>query len=377
MKTYYFLSLISLFILCSCAQKKDLASARWELNQTTGFPSHEEGMENGVSACYAGALGGKLIMAGGCNFPDVPASEGGKKKFYKGIYAADITADSVLNWRKVGELPLASAYGVATVYNDRLICAGGTDGTRSLTDVFSIRLKEDGSSAIIDSLPSLPESLDNFCGTVTGRYLLLAGGNRKGVPSNTFWCLDLEDTDAGWTELPSFPGEARTQAVCAAEAQNDGYRFYIWGGFAAASAGNEASLSTDGYCYSSDTKQWTAVAAPCDENGEALSVGGGTAVTVDNRWVLCTGGVNKDIFLSALRAPMEGYMLHESEWYKFNDRLMVYDMKEDAWNAAIRSSHLARAGAVLVSGGNDSFYNINGELKPGIRTPEITRIWLK
>lgn len=377
MKTYYFLSLISLFILCSCAQKKDLASARWELNQTTGFPSHEEGMENGVSACYAGALGGKLIMAGGCNFPDVPASEGGKKKFYKGIYAADITADSVLNWRKVGELPFASAYGVAAVYNDRLICAGGTDGARSLTDVFSVRLNEDGRSAIIDSLPSLPESLDNFCGTVTGRFLLLAGGNRKGVPSNTFWCLDLEDTDAGWTELPSFPGEARTQAVCAAEAQNDGYRFYIWGGFAAASAGNEASLSTDGYCYSSDTKQWTAVAAPCDENGEALSVGGGTAVTVDNRWVLCTGGVNKDIFLSALRAPMEGYMLHEPEWYKFNDRLMVYDMKEDAWNAAIRSSHLARAGAVLVSGGNDSFYNINGELKPGIRTPEITRIWLK
>ncbi len=377
MKTYYFLSLILLFILCSCAQKKDLASARWELNQTTGFPSHEEGMENGVSACYAGAFGDKLIMAGGCNFPDVPASEGGKKKFYKGIYAADITADSVLNWRKVGELPLASAYGVATVYNDRLICAGGTDGTRSLTDVFSIRLKEDGSSAIIDSLPSLPESLDNFCGTVTGRYLLLAGGNRKGAPSNTFWCLDLEDTDAGWTELPSFPGEARTQAVCAAEAKGDGYRFYIWGGFAAASAGKEASLSTDGYCYSSDTKQWTAVAAPCDENGEVLSVGGGTAVTVDNRWVLCTGGVNKDIFLSALRAPMEGYMLHEPEWYKFNDRLMVYDMEEDAWNTVIRSSHLARAGAVLVSGGNYSFYNINGELKPGIRTPEITRIWLK
>lgn len=377
MKTYYFLSLISLFILCSCAQKKDLASARWELNQTTGFPSHEEGMENGVSACYAGALGGKLIMAGGCNFPDVPASEGGKKKFYKGIYAADITADSVLNWRKVGELPFASAYGVAAVYNDRLICAGGTDGARSLTDVFSVRLNEDGRSAIIDSLPSLPESLDNFCGTVTGRFLLLAGGNRKGVPSNTFWCLDLEDNEAGWAELPSFPGEARTQAVCAAEAQNDGYRFYIWGGFAAASAGNEASLSTDGYCYSSDTKQWTAVAAPCDENGEALSVGGGTAVTVDNRWVLCTGGVNKDIFLSALRAPMEGYMLHEPEWYKFNDRLMVYDMKEDAWNTVIRSSHLARAGAVLVSGGNDSFYNINGELKPGIRTPEITRIWLK
>lgn len=191
MKTCYFLSLISLFILCSCTPKKDLASARWELNQTTGFPSQEEGLENGVSACYVGALGSKLIMAGGCNFPDVPASEGGKKKFYKGIYAADITADSVLNWRKVGELPLASAYGVAAVYNDLLICAGGTDGTRSLTDVFSIRLKE------------------------------------------------------------------------------------------------------------------------------------------------------------------------------------------DAWNTVIRSSRLARAGAVLVSGGNGSFYNINGELKPGIRTPEITRIWLK
>ena len=61
MKTYYFLSLISLFILCSCAPKKDLASARWELNQTTGFPSQEEGMENGSMGLYERYGGGQRV----------------------------------------------------------------------------------------------------------------------------------------------------------------------------------------------------------------------------------------------------------------------------------------------------------------------------
>lgn len=34
-----------------------------------GFPSDEEGIAKGVSACYAGLIDGQLVMAGGCNFP--------------------------------------------------------------------------------------------------------------------------------------------------------------------------------------------------------------------------------------------------------------------------------------------------------------------
>lgn len=374
MKLDLILFISFLFSLCGCVQKPSLHQLKWELSQINGFPSSERGMEQGVSACYAGILGHKIILAGGCNFPDVPASQGGKKKFYHGIYMADLPSDSVFHWRKVGDIPLPMAYGFSAVHANRLICVGGTDGTCSQSAVWSIRLTEETDGVVVDSLPSLPYTLDNMCGLVVGDRLLVAGGNSDGIPSNDFLSLNLQDVSSGWEVLPSFPGDARIQPVCAAQQVGEGYRFYLFGGFAPAVSGKQPSLSIDGYCYSSETKQWSALAAPSDETGETVSLGGGTGVILQNRWALFTGGVHKDIFLSALRSPAKDYLLHAPEWYRFNDRLFLFDMQQHSWTVLLRSSHLARAGAVLVGDGVNSFYNINGELKPGIRTPEITQI---
>ena len=89
--------------------------------------------------------------------------------------------------------------------------------------------------------------------------------------------------------------------------------------------------------------------------------------------ILCMGGVNKDIFLSALRAPAKDYLLHPAEWYRFNRKVLVYDVRSDEWQEITETSSTARAGAALVGIGN-RFFSINGELKPGIRTPEIIKI---
>ena len=45
------------------------------------------------------------------------------------------------------------------------------------------------------------------------------------------------------------------------------------------------------------------------------------------------------------------------------------------WEEAVRSQDVARAGAAL-TGQGQTFFNINGELKPGIRTPEIAKIMI-
>ena len=47
----------------------------------------------------------------------------------------------------------------------------------------------------------------------------------------------------------------------------------------------------------------------------------------------------------------------------------------DKWEEAVRSQDVARAGAAL-TGQGQTFFNINGELKPGIRTPEIAKIMI-
>ena len=40
----------------------------------------------GVSAPFTGMINGEAVIAGGCNFPDTPAAEGGTKVFYGNIY---------------------------------------------------------------------------------------------------------------------------------------------------------------------------------------------------------------------------------------------------------------------------------------------------
>ena len=43
----------------------------------------------GVSAPFSGVVGDKIVVIGGCNFPDVPAAEGGSKQYYGNIYIYD------------------------------------------------------------------------------------------------------------------------------------------------------------------------------------------------------------------------------------------------------------------------------------------------
>lgn len=346
------------------------------LQRTSGFPKEEQGFELGVSACYAGILQGKLLMAGGCNFPDIPASKGGKKKFYRGIYAAELCQDTLLVWNKVGELPESAAYGVSVTCSDGVICVGGNNERGSLTAVYKILWNEKKGKTSLENFPDLPFALDNMCGSLVGNKLYVAGGNKTGRSCNSFLCLDLGNLSAGWKELPEFPGAARVQAVCAGLCERDESRFYLWGGFAAPTDDKPATLSTDGYCYSFASQRWTPVATPTGNDGEDISLGGGAAIAINDSLVLCTGGVNKDIFLRALQCPEKDYLLHPVEWYRFNDRILIYNSKQDSWQEVARSAQVARAGAALV-GRDKTYYNINGELKPGIRTPEIIKIGIE
>ena len=148
-----------------------------------GFPKSDKGFKMGVSACYAGILNGKLLMAGGCNFPGTPASEGGKKKFYQNIYAAEMNPDTLFVWNKVGELPAPAAYGVSVSCPDGIICVGGNNERGALTSVYKILWNEKKGKVSLEMLPDLPYALDNMCGTLVGNQLFVAGGNRAGHPT--------------------------------------------------------------------------------------------------------------------------------------------------------------------------------------------------
>lgn len=347
--------------------------------QIKGFPKKEKDFTKGISACFAGIFNGHstLMIGGGCNFPDIPAADGGNKKYYRSIYAAEVTGDSLFTWEKIGEFPQDVAYGVTISTPDGILCIGGMNAQESLTQVYRVTLKNKNAKAALETLPALPCALDNMTGSLLGNIVYIAGGNKNGIPCNDLYCLDLDDLTKGWHKLPSFPGSPRIQAVSAAQVNPHGEQiFCLWGGFSTSDGNRQATLSTDGYTYSPSTKKWTPLPDPTNNEGDTVSLGGGSIVALSDSLILCTGGVNKDIFLQALKHTTPDYLLHPIEWYHFNNRLLVYNSRQKRWKEIAKVPETARAGASLIFDGY-GYLLINGELKPGIRTPDITRILLK
>ena len=77
--------------------------------------------------------------------------------------------------------------------------------------------------------------------------------------------------------------------------------------------------------------------------------------------------------MDSLRAEAAQYLRHPVEWYHFNTDLLVYDTETQQWGQLGSHEPLARAGAgaVII---DQRVTVICGELKPGIRTPQVNQL---
>lgn len=333
----------------------------------------EEGYTAGVSGAFVGMLNGKIIQAGGCNFPVDPLAPDSKKKFYEGIYEIEVTSDSTWTPIRIGTLPEPMAYGQAATVPDGLVLVGGSDASDSFSSVYLLKMTNKGTE--LTELPFLPGKLDNFAITSIGAVIYTAGGNFNGQPSKKVF--KLEPASEVWEELPEFPGNPRVQPVLAHGKDETGSEsIYLWGGFAGKGENREASLNSDGLKFNLANKMWTQISSPKNEEGQEISTGGGCTAILDDGKIAVTGGVNKDIFLSALQHQPEDYLTHSVGWYRFNPHLLIFNPRTEKWEIALTTENLARAGAGMVVKNNQLIVS-GGELKPRIRTANIFTIEMK
>lgn len=374
---------LSLFLFLSAA----LPLSAQHVRSVVGFPAAEPGYSLGVSACYAGQIGDYLVVAGGCNFPEA----GKPKKYYAGVYAARIDR-AALQWRLVGFLPEAAAYGATVVSGDSLLFIGGNNTDHALAAVYSVRLNSAGTDVSINRLADLPATVDNMAVALAGNDVFVVGGNQNGKPSNAVLRYKLganlvnqasntiaqgsnsvnQATNSTSAVDLRIPGAPRVQPVAAA--YNN--RLYVWGGFYA--DGEQSKVHTDGYVYDVNAKEWGALAAPRSADGEEMTLSGGIAWADGNR-LYATGGVNRTIFLDAISGRYEcvkkdDYLKQPIDWYKFSGNLYVFDAVAGQWlTTTFANQALARAGAQVVPTTLGVYY-IGGELKPALRTPQIVII---
>ena len=326
----------------------------------------------GVSAPFAGMIGSELIVAGGCNFPDVPAADGGEKRFYADVYGLDVRKD-VDSWKKIGELPQPLAYGACVVVPDGLVCLGGTaDGKTSSADVFLLTVAN--GKAATKPLPPLPVGLDQFAATYDNGTIYVAGGQTDGTPNLTVYCLAYGKNAERWESVEtavsgstdsSAAHVARLQPCLVVQNGANGAELFLMGGFDAATK----TVNTAMMAYNFKTKTWKSVASWPTPGATALACGANN--------ILVFGGVNRQTFESALQEPREDYLTHPAEWYKFKDSIQVYNTITDAWTTSFADPRLARAGAAVVAASEpNTYYIINGELKPGVRSAEVSKLTL-
>lgn len=368
------------------ANKMKMIQIRWDKLSTDGLQGD---LAKGVSAAYAALINDKLIVAGGANFPGKQGFEGGSKAFYNQIVLYDETKKE---WTEIGQLPEAAAYGASVQTAEGTLWIGGNNASHSLNNVYRVSLPETGGVAL-EPLPTLPAPMDNFAGCASGDLVFVGGGNVDGTPSNAFFCINTKK-DSVWTELPPFPGIPRVQPVMVSVVEEGRESVYLLGGFFGGDANTAPTIATAVLQYDVAAKVWTEAGVQTDpETGKPFSLGGATAMTVDDRYIVCLGGVNHDVFLDAITtqyhigqnpalSPEEKqkqnrefsrkYMTQPVAYYRFNRECRVFDTKTEKWRTIDSSSDIARAGATL-AGEADRFYAVQGELKPGVRSPQTFR----
>lgn len=373
----------------SQAQPPSSPSLKW-----TQAPSHPNPV--GLASPFAGFIQGKLIVAGGANFPNQKPWTGGTKVWHDAITMLDLNnqsttqadSNSPTDWSVIASLPKPLAYGISASFADGLICIGGSDAHRHYAEAFF--LTELNSSWVCLPLPPLPSPLANACGTIVGDALFVFGGlEHPDAPKclNGGWKLKLQQSmfdklklaantaqpipnDWQWEPLPSLPGAGRMLSTAASFED----RFWVLGGVELV-AGEDGKPSRRylNECWSlriEDSAQGTTQASWERELDLPVPLAASPSPALTSRnglWVL--GGddgsqvgqkpsVHRGFSQRAYHLPPAN--THTSQ----NDR---------NWQVHERAVIAPRVTVPTVMVGNE-YWILSGEQRPGIRSPEVWRV---
>ncbi len=308
----------------------------------------------GVAAPFAGVSNGALIVAGGANFPDRMPWDGGKKVWHDKVWALEKPDGT---WHEAGKLPRPLAYGVSLTVGGLLLWIGGSDAERHYAEVLSFEWRDGKLTGSAVTPGALPIPLANAAGAVDANQTvyLACGSTEPGekAASNRVFTARFHGETPRWRELPPLPAEPRILTVAAA----DGETFYLFGGATLEPKDGKVvrRYLTDAWRYT-EKDGWKRLAdlpQPCVAAPSPAPVTGGAV------WLL--GGDDGSLagFTPADQHP------------GFPGTILRYDLASDKWSVAGKTP--APRATVPCVPWQGSFVIPSGEVRPGVRSPEVWR----
>lgn len=340
-----------------------------------------------VSIGVAGAINGvsqhAFVVAGGSNFPDEMPWNGGRKVYLNKIHVLLKEGDQY-SWDNniTATLPENLAYCGYTSATKGIVCIGGENENGLSDKSFILKLDTINNTVHFDSLPNFPLALTNIAVTHDDNTVYALGGDARNHSSNSFFSINLDHTDPQWEQLPDLP-VALANCIAVVQNKDKDKSVYVIGGRTKTPSGISL-LHHTAFAFNISTKSWKKLADISDgENTINLSAAAGAAV--GNEYIVAFGGDNGVVFhqietLMAEKAraddPAEKDTMaarikildtHHQGFYK---GILVYNTLANKWTKIGALPFTAHVTTEAVKWNGDIIIS-NGEIKPGVRTPDI------
>lgn len=331
-------------------------------------------LREGLAGSFFGKQGDWFILAGGANFPHGKPWEGGAKTFSDKIFVFAETNNQFQPIVIPTHLPFGLAEGAYVSTPNGLLCLGGqsSNGLSNKT----LLLNYNGRHVVVEMYPDLPHAVRNATAAMVGNCVYLLGGQSADGQSDTqFLMLDLSKLDKGWQSLPEFP-IAVSAATMSAQQDGEEVSLFVFGG-RAIGQGNLTKFYSSVYKYKPSKKEWTTKNDIRLSETIPLQLSMAVSAPIGATHIALIGGDDGRIFHQVELAINRGDIaLRDSLWINhtgFNDQILLYNTVTDTWFELDNPRKNPVAVASVVSDGKQ-IYVAGGEIRPGVRTPEIMKM---
>ena len=249
---------------------------------------------------------------------------------------------------------------------------------KAFVSVLAIGATTAGTAAMADGRwPDLPVGVKSGIAARVGDTAYVGLGSA----GTDFFSLDLADPSEGWVRRAAFDGPATSGAAAAAS----GSRIYVFSGNGKPTPDAASPIIFDTvHVYDTEADTWSTV-----DTTTPAGLSGAKALALSDGRIAIIGGYNKaqfDTYLAdvaatdkekdpeGFKALVEAYMGREPEAYAWNDAVLAYDPAANSWSTLGENPYLPNCDPAVVGQGDDAFLVIGGEIKPGLRTPQVKTV---
>lgn len=381
----FFIFIVTLFLMTACSSVKSTDSVlqiKWD--SLPSLPDIDHKTNPGVAGAFSGISDNKLIIAGGANFPGQPAWKNGEKKYWDIIYVLSLQ-NQHRQWKdSFYRLPYPVAYGASVQLQNGILCIGGKNDTGYLSAVFTLQWDEKEQQISVNNFPNLPLPLAGLSATRIGNTVYIAGGENENGKQDVFYKINMENIQAGWEALPSLPSGPLSNAVLLTQSDGSRICLYLMGGRTSEKNGITTFYASTRK-FNPENNTWVKRHDITDKDNQPVSLAAGTGIAIKDHYLLLFGGDDGILFNELAdyknKSDHAGDQKQKQYWQKkhdslfihhpgFNKQIFLYNTIEDSWTTIGQLPFPVQVTTHCFKY-NGHIFITSGEIRPGIRTPDI------